>query len=370
VLLRRLGREGAARARLAEVTGQDMLAHLARLPFLAGARRRISLVRRPRSRARCADATPQQQQLAASLFRYRAVPSGAVVFEQGDIGREMCFVASGRLRVGAAAAAAAAAAERATDRPRAQVTAVSADDEAGRGRELAELGAGAHFGEIALLVNLPRTATVTAAAPSLLLALDKADFEALLHVLPAAGEALARLARQRIAEQFRAFEAPFFRAVPPALLAELAAVCACEEFAADAVVFREGEEGARFYIVVFGQAKAVRRRGNAWETLAVLGPGKYFGESECGAARLRAAHVRPLSLSLPRAPTRSRAAARREARRDSGHSEPLRVALRLQRRVCTRPSARARRRRRPPASHSSPQLPPRVPCLSARVRRL
>jgi CRP/FNR family transcriptional regulator, cyclic AMP receptor protein len=70
------------------------------------------------------------------------------------------------------------------------------------GKEVATLGAGDFFGELALLDGGPRTATVTASTEVKVLVLDRREFQALLEedpivavrLLPAIG---ARLRRQR-----------------------------------------------------------------------------------------------------------------------------------------------------------------------------
>ena len=63
---------------------------------------------------------------------------------------------------------------------------------------LAQLGPGEAFGEIALLLDLPRTATVAAIEPATLLALDAYDFRDLLaSYLGRAGE-LERLSHLRL----------------------------------------------------------------------------------------------------------------------------------------------------------------------------
>jgi hypothetical protein len=66
---------------------------------------------------------------------------------------------------------------------------------------VATLGRGAAFGEIALMYDVPRTATVRATSPTHLLALERSDFLGALTSTPAAYSSLQRLAARRLGEQ-------------------------------------------------------------------------------------------------------------------------------------------------------------------------
>ena len=88
---------------------------------------------------------PTLERLAAQLETV-SVPAGTVVIRQGDAGDKFYVVAEGELEV-------------------------TVD-----GATTATLGRGDAFGEIALLRDVPRTATVTAKTPARLLALDREAF--------------------------------------------------------------------------------------------------------------------------------------------------------------------------------------------------
>jgi CRP-like cAMP-binding protein/Zn-dependent protease len=81
---------------------------------------------------------------------FASFPPGEVLIHEGDVGDAFYVLASGRVRV-------------------------TKD-----GDLLNEMGAGEHFGEIALLEDVPRTATVTASTPVRAFRLDRAGFDAVI----------------------------------------------------------------------------------------------------------------------------------------------------------------------------------------------
>ncbi|MEW6213522.1 MAG: cyclic nucleotide-binding domain-containing protein, partial [Acidobacteriota bacterium] len=77
-----------------------------------------------------------------------------------------------------------------------------------------------------------------------------------------------------------------------------------EHFEPGEEVFQQGDLGDRIYIIVNGQAEAVREEEGCETVLARLGPGEYFGEMALLRKTTRSATVRctaPMdTLSLPR----------------------------------------------------------------------
>ncbi len=115
--------------------------------------------------------TDAQLQQVAAMFHRERVPKGHVLITQGAVGDRFCILMRGSVRV----------------------TRRSGETE----RELAILVPGDYFGEEALLYRHRRTATVTAAEPSVVLWLDQKEFQRLTKTLPELKERLAVVVESR-----------------------------------------------------------------------------------------------------------------------------------------------------------------------------
>lgn len=70
-----------------------------------------------------------------------------------------------------------------------------------------------------------------------------------------------------------------FETLVEAELAKVEKICRTEAVAKDAVIFKEGDEGDRCYIIAAGEMRISKFIPNIGEeALAVLKPGDYFGE--------------------------------------------------------------------------------------------
>ena len=112
----------------------------------------LDLLRRTRLLASFTE--PELRKLA-KVLKERSLKRNQKLFQQGDVADSLYIVVSGRLRVSAA-------------------------DRAGHEKVLAFLGAGEVVGEMGLLSDKPRSATVIASTESELLQLRKVDFDALV----------------------------------------------------------------------------------------------------------------------------------------------------------------------------------------------
>jgi CRP-like cAMP-binding protein/cytochrome P450 len=148
----------------------------------------------------------------------------------------------------------------------------------GAPHQLAHLGESQFFGEIGLLQNIPRTATVTAAENGVeVLVLGRAEFLDLIANSDFVSSDMARLLQKRMATQ-RLIEAlPGLRAEDAhRMLPEFKS----QTFAPGTAIVREGDQADHFYVLLDGEVN-VTRSGPAGsvESVATLRPGQYFGEA-------------------------------------------------------------------------------------------
>ena len=132
-----------------------------------------------------------------------------------------------------------------------------------------EEGSGAAFGELALLYNAPRAATVKANGAVKLWALDQDTF---------------RYSMQAATTAFREQNAKWISNIP--LLSELtererltiADAMQAVDFVAGEKVINQGDKGDNFYIVRSGQCKCTVNAGNEEVEVLKVDEGGYFGE--------------------------------------------------------------------------------------------
>ena len=123
------------------------------------------------------------------------------------------------------------------------------------------------FGELALLYNAPRAATITADEDSRLFSLDRETFNAIV-----------KEASQKKREQFEDFlsTVPILQNMDHYERSKLADVIKETKYAAGTQIIKQGDQGDSFYILVEGEAYATLNAGPA--AVMQYKPGDYFGE--------------------------------------------------------------------------------------------
>jgi HlyB family type I secretion system ABC transporter len=132
---------------------------------------------------------------------------------------------------------------------------------------------GDYFGEIGLLEETTRIATVRAREPAEAFRLERSVFNALVNRYPDVRESFSRLARTRAAVNFLRLHS-VFAALPSEGLLEMADGLEPVEVAAGETVVRAGDEEGPMYLVESGRLRIVRDGAD----LEYLHAGDFFGE--------------------------------------------------------------------------------------------
>lgn len=187
---------------------------------------------------------------SASLERCR---KGEILFRQGEPGDSLFLILEGGLDV-----------ERL--------------DSSGASRKLATLEPGAFFGEMAILANAPRSATVRARSDAVVLRVSRASVEQLSERDPGVRELLMRFFRARLVGTLMA-TSPLFTPLSVDDRRSLVGYFRMRELPEQRVVLEQARPSDGLYLVLVGKLGAyVRDAAGAEQMLGSLGPGDVFGE--------------------------------------------------------------------------------------------
>lgn len=150
----------------------------------------------------------------------------------------------------------------------------------GMGTKVASSGPGTSFGELALMYNAPRAATVVSTEASILWQLDRITFRRILMD--------SAFQRRRMYESFLE-EVPLFASLTPYERSKIADALDTHKYPAGSAIIKEGDVGDKFYILESGSAEAVKRGSDA--PLKSYNKGDYFGELALLEDKPRAASV-------------------------------------------------------------------------------
>jgi CRP-like cAMP-binding protein len=185
------------------------------------------------------------------VLRVVRVRRDTVLVREGDPGRSFFVLARGSVRV------------------------VATRD--GQQTRLAELAAGAIFGEMALLADSPRTASVIAQSDCDLLEFDCDALGAASATTSSLAHALGGFARERLLSNVASTSA-LFRPLDAQQRADLLRRFVSADAASGQRIINAGDPGAGLYVVLRGEVVVSRDEADGHVELARLGPSEVFGE--------------------------------------------------------------------------------------------
>jgi cAMP-dependent protein kinase regulator len=143
--------------------------------------------------------------------------------------------------------------------------------------ELARLGPGAFFGEMALVSSAPRAAKVHAEEMAVLLRADKDEMDSLASTAPRIGDVLIAFCHARMLENLMRVS-PVLAPVPTRRRPDLIARFGTDYRQAGEVIMEQGSPGPGLFLIVSGRVNVVRDDVGDRVVLASLGAGDLFGE--------------------------------------------------------------------------------------------
>jgi cAMP-dependent protein kinase regulator len=179
-----------------------------------------------------------------------SLDEGEVLFRQGDPADTLYVVASGAV--------------------------VPIAEEDAR-KKLAVLESGAFFGEIGLMTNQPRNATIQAIVESRLLAIDRKAMWALIRRHPSVLEVMLRFLRDRLIDRLIRTN-PLFGAFPAKQRPSIAKLFRFLEVRSGTRMIEQGQTAKDLFVLLAGSAQVIQMDTDSDKVLAELESGAIFGE--------------------------------------------------------------------------------------------
>ena len=138
----------------------------------------------------------------------------------------------------------------------------------GMGQKVGDIAEGGSFGELALMYNAPRAATVVSSeAQCTLWALDRVTFRRILME--------STFSRRRMYESFLE-EVPILKTLTPYERSKIADALESQKYPAGHEIIREGDPGHSFFLLEAGEAAAFKRGNDS--PVKYYKKGDFFGE--------------------------------------------------------------------------------------------
>ncbi|KAK8861453.1 hypothetical protein IAR55_002272 [Kwoniella newhampshirensis] len=211
----------------------------------------------------------QEADVLAAMKEVNIGP-GELIIEQGAAGDYFYVVESGTLEV--------------YIKKDGQVIDPEKGDKQGLGKKVATCTEGNSFGELALMHNAPRAASILSVTPCTLWALDRVSFRTIL---------LDHTSRKRRLYESFLSEVQILASLQPQERAKIADVLESRTFIEGEDVITQGDAGEEFFLIESGTAVAIKKDLEGREQVVKrLAKGDYFGELALINRQTRAATVR------------------------------------------------------------------------------
>ncbi|WWC60219.1 uncharacterized protein I303_102785 [Kwoniella dejecticola CBS 10117] len=198
------------------------------------------------------------------------ISAGEMIIEQGAAGDYFYVVESGELDIFV--------------KKDGQVIDPEKGDRPLLGKKVATCKEGSSFGELALMHNAPRAASILSITPCTLWALDRVSFRTIL---------LDHTSRKRRLYESFLSEVQILQSLQPHERAKIADVLESRTFNQGEDVIKQGEAGDEFFLIESGNAIAIKRGEDGRESVVKrYSKGDYFGELALLNKQTRAATVR------------------------------------------------------------------------------